>query len=179
MLYSNGIKSATTEDMNRTHIKFNSKTAYCGYIYADGHAVLLHQESHPKAGEVQWAEIWEKLPVRCDFVGRIVFHNPRHDMRLALAVNAERIRATEPSIDHGSENTKRHNLRVASFEIDVKDGSYLHWTMLPDLISSGITYQPECVETFASLDGKYHWGSTRIDVTHRLPKSEVPTQAEA
>lgn len=153
-----------------TRIKL-SKTASHGYIYADGHAVIIHKEDHPKAGEVEWAEIWEKIDTHCNFEGRLVFHHPKYDGRLQLALNAYELRCTEPSLEGGSENTKRHNIQVQHFEIGSKDTRMtLSWTLFPELISDGITYQPEAKEVFSDLDGKYHWGMTRIDQVHRIER---------
>ena len=157
-----------------------SKTAYCGYIYEDRHAVIVHKEKHPRAGEVEWIEVFERIDALCSFRGRIVFHNPKYDPRLELALNAYRIRCTEPSMESGSENTKRAGIRVGYFEIEAKDGRGLSWIRTPDIISDGLTYQPEMHETFSDLEEKGFgfWGDKRIDVVHRV-KSEVPTLAVA
>lgn len=149
-----------------------AKTAYVGYIYADGHAVVLHKERHEKAGEVEWAEIWEKIDTHCAFDGRIVFHHPHYDRRLRMALEAYSLRHSVPSVDKGSENTKKHDLRVGTFTIEFKDGADLHWTIMPDIIADGITYQPDCTEVFnPEWDNGYsRWGDCRIAKVHRLPK---------
>jgi hypothetical protein len=108
-----------------------AKTAYVGYLYADGHAVVLHREHHSKAGEVEWAEIWEKLDTECAFEGRIVFHDVTRDLRFKLACEAHRIYANAPSLTHGSENTKRKGISVAAFTIEFKDGTELDWVRTP------------------------------------------------
>lgn len=150
-----------------------AKTASHAYLFADGHAVVIHKEDHAKAGEVEWAEIFEKLDIHCAFSGRIVFHHLKYDGRFALVCNAYCVRCSEPSVEHGSENTKRHNIRCHHFEIEYKDGRQnLSWTLMPDLISDGLTYQPNENEVFADIADKYHWCNARISQVHRIPKAE-------
>lgn len=163
----------------RSTIKL-AKTAYVGYIYADGHAVIIHKEHHAKAGDIEWVEIFEKIDTFCNFSGRIVFHHPNYDARLHLALNAYAIRCAEPSTESGSENTKRQGIRIGYFEIEsrTKDSRHtLSWVRTPDLISDGLTYQPEDTEVFADIADKYTWGMNRIDVIHRIEREQAPASA--
>lgn len=158
------------------------QSAYCAYLYADGHLVIIHEENHPKAGSVQWAEIYERIPANCNFKGRLVFHSPKHDRKLAECINARQITAKEASIDAGSDNTKRKGIAVGSFCIDYHDGTGLWWSTMPDLLSFGVTYQPDVTEAFTEFDDpdkRYHWGNTRINAIHRLPKIEESAQVAA
>jgi hypothetical protein len=145
-----------------------AKTAYVAYLYADRHLLILHREAHSKAGEVEWAEVWECIDADCGFKGRIVFHAPYQDRRLALACQAKRVGCGFPSLDKGSENTKRHGIPVGYFLLDFADGSNLYWNYLPDLISDGLTYQPDTVEEFNPEAA--HWGRVRIARIYGLPK---------
>src|SRR5215831_4050565 len=105
-----------------------AKTAYCAYLHSDGHAVIIHQERHPKAGSIQWAEIIEKIDAKCRFTGRIVFHNPYRDHRFRLCLNgASEIRASLPCHENGSDRTREMGLTICSFTIEFKDGSELYW----------------------------------------------------
>ena len=155
------------------------KTAHCAYIYEDGHAVVIHQQRHDKAGDVEWAVVYEKLDIHCQFTGRIVFHHLRYDRLFQEAANAYSLRASTPSVESGSENTKRMGIRVGNLTVESKDGKSLYWTLMPDLISNGITYQPECKESFSDLEGKYFFGSTRIAEMHRLPAEQTAEQVAA
>lgn len=153
-----------------------SKTAHCGYIYSDGHVVILHKQRHPKAGEVAWVEIIERIDALCRFDGRIVFHDAGRDVRFQMAVNAVELRASLPSVENGSDNTRKRGLRLCSFTIGFKDGTELYWNRMPDLISDGLTHQPEHAEVFDPNWGQseYFWGDTRINKIHRMPaKIEV------
>lgn len=151
------------------------KTAYVAYLYADGHAVIVHREKHDKAGDVEWAEIIQKVDIHCAFEGRIVFHEPKRDQRFALALSAYEVAASEPSTENGSENTRKHGMRIGSFTIRWKDSSELYWVRNPDMISDGLTYQPEVKEAFDPEwnESWSRWGSSRIAVIHRLPKPET------
>ncbi len=153
-----------------------AKTAYVAYLYEDRHAVILHREHHAKAGDVEWAEIFEQLDTACQFDGRIVFHDAKRDLRFKLACEAYEVCASEPSIENGSENTKRKSLEFCSFTIRNKDGSELYWLRLPGLISDGLTYQPDCKEAFNPEWGNsvYFWGNSRIDKVWRKTALDLP-----
>jgi hypothetical protein len=159
-------------------IKIN-KSAHCGYLYADGHCVIIHQERHPKGGDIQWAEIFERVDVSCSFKGRIVFHYPNRDLRLKLACNAHTIRSSAPSVDNGSDNTRKQGLEVCSFTIEFKDGTELYWVRLPNLLSDGLTYQPDNTETFDPEwnVSKFHWGHVRINKVWRVENAAPVTIA--
>lgn len=154
------------------------KTAKCAYLYADGHAVIIHQEHHPKAGEVEWVEIYEKLDISCGFEGRLVLHHPSYDKRVELILNAYRVCASEPSVNNGSENTKRRDIRVGSISIEFKDGKSLHWSTIPDLLSDGITYQPKCIEPL-NVDDCLFWCGKRVAKLHRVERDEQPEAVAA
>lgn len=157
-------------------------TAHCAYLYEDGHAIVTHEERHPKAGAVEWAEVYEKVPVQCNFKGRIVFHYPKHDRLFREAIDAYSLTVREASVERGSENSKRKDIAIGHLEIDYSDGSWLRWTLMPDLISSGITYQPENTEKFSDFDDRdntYCWGHVRINAIHRLPKAEPQLEVVA
>lgn len=145
------------------------KTAHCGYIYADGHAVILHESKHPQAGTVQWVEIFEKLDTHCNFEGRIVFHHPHYDRKLRLALEAYALRVSKPSLENGSENTRHLGLRIGTFTVEFKDGAHLWWNLMPDVLSDGLTYQPDHFEAFNPewVAGCSHWWDKRIHTIHR------------
>ena len=155
-----------------------AKTAYCGYIYADGHVVILHRERHPKAGEVEWVEIFEKIDTHCAFEGRIVFHNLGYERKFRLACEAYTLRATVPSVSNGSDNTKKLGIAVGNFAIEFKDGADLLWSTMPGVLSDGITYQPDVNEAFnPEWDNWTIWGRSRVGKIHRLSKAEVANPA--
>lgn len=154
------------------------KTARCAYLYSDGHAVIVHCEKHPKAGEVEWVEIYERLDVSCGFDGRLVLHHPTYDKRVEMILNAYRVEAKEPSVSVGSDNTKRHDIRVGSIAIEFKDGKSLYWVTMPDLISDGITYQPQCVEPL-NVDDCAVWCGKRVAKLHRAEREPEADQVAA
>lgn len=149
-----------------------AKTAKTAYLYSDGHAVILHEEDHPKAGRVEWAEVFEKLGPDCRFTGRLVFHNVNWYQTFQFAAQSAVVEASGPSLDQGSENTKRHGYAVGNLSMrPEKSGrGALHWIMIPDLISSDVTIQGKGHdETFASNTDNGFWGLVRIAKIHRAP----------
>ena len=158
-----------------------AKTAHCGYIYEDGHAVVVHQENHSKAGHVEWVEVYEKIPGHCSFKGRIVFHHMHYDRLFRMAMEAQNIRCSTASTENGSENTKKLGLRIGNLSLEFKDGGNLYWTLLPDILSNGITYQPEFTESFNPewKSGYACWGDKRITKVHCLKREAEPLAVAA
>lgn len=136
------------------------KTLRCSYLYADGHAVLLHQKRYKDAGEVEFAEIHEKwTEAHLGFKGRIVFNSPE---LLRMAKRAVRIEAQEPRLDHGSQNTKEKGIAVGHLVFTFGEYSdYLCLTTMPNLISASWTYQPDVVATCPHPDIA-RWGSLSV-----------------
>lgn len=62
-------------------INFNTlKTAH---LYADGHAVLIHERDDKHAGTIKWAEVFELFgPEKCNFNGRLVFQSSKENKGL-------------------------------------------------------------------------------------------------
>lgn len=154
------------------HIKL-AKTVRCVYLYADKHAVLVHEE-RVKGVSFQHVEIIERLDVSCAFQGRIVFHYPYYDSKAELALNAYQVCMSEASTEQGSENTKKAGIRIGSFTIYAKHdkgAKSLHWTRVPDLISDGLTYQPENTDIFnAEMHEGGQWGTHTISKIHRVER---------
>lgn len=146
-----------------------AKTAHCGYLYEDGHAVVIHKERHAKAGEIEWVEVWEKFDFQCGFKGRIVFHDVVTDLRFKMACEAYLVSASTPSLNNGSDNTKKHGIECGYFRIANKDGTELHWNRTPGILSDGLTYQPDNTDTFAQIvdNGLVLWCGKRIAKVHR------------
>lgn len=148
------------------------KTAKTAYLYSDGHAIVLHEDNHPKAGRVEWAEAYEKLGPECRFAGRIIFHNINWYGTFALAARSAQVSATAPGVEHGSDNTKRQGIAVGNFSIRLEkdERSALHWLIFPEFISSDITLQPiGHAETFASDVKDGYWGMVKVSKVHRAP----------
>lgn len=156
----------------------NNKQAYCGYLYADGHAVMLWKKNDKDAGEVQFAEVWEKLGPVCHFDGRLVIHNPTLFFRVVQ--NAKRVDASEPSLKHGSENTKKMGIAVGYVTVGFSESRYfdsISFSVLDGILSGDFCYQPNVVETF---DGdKSYWGDVKIAKWHRLPVQTPKVEAVA
>lgn len=117
------------------------KTCTCLYLFADGHAVACYEKRDPDAGRVEYVEIYERLVAERSFLGfkgRIVFHDG--EAFLHLLKRARHVTAEVPTIDRGSNVTKRKGIAVGSLAILPAKGGELRWNLIPDVLSSGITY---------------------------------------
>ena len=145
------------------------KTCTCLYLYADGHAVACYEKRDPEAGRVEYVEIYERIVAERSFLGfkgRIVFHDG--DAFLPLLKGARHVTAAEPTIDRGSDATKRKGIPVGSLAILPAKGGELRWNLIPDVLSSGITYdegQWEYTETFNP--DVTTWGDRNVAKIHR------------
>jgi hypothetical protein len=155
------------------------KTASVGYIYSDGHVVIVHREIHPKAGRIEWAEVIEKAKPHMLFTGRLIFHHVDYDWRFRLALGAVKIWATAPTLEAGSNLTKKAGIRVAHFGITLADGGSLDWTLFPELCGDGIDYQPEATDKFnpSWVKGISRWGNVRINFIHKASDAQVAAAA--
>ena len=85
------------------------------YLYADGHAVVVHSKDDRQAGKVQWVTLHESIDVRAMFPngkGRIIASGPAS---MAMLLAAIAVRPSEPSLYNGSEITKKRDIAVANF----------------------------------------------------------------
>jgi hypothetical protein len=121
------------------------KDVRCGYLYANGKLVLVHETAHPKAGTVEWATIHD-TGIGCAFTGRIVLHRTGP---VRLTLTALRVQATAPAVEHGSENTKRRNIAVGSIALTLGPQCYQDavYIQIIDGLASDWCYQPELVWT--------------------------------
>lgn len=130
----------------------------CGYLYANGKLVLVHEDRHPKAGTVEWVTIHE-TPVHCSFTGRIVLHRCGP---VRLVLQALRLDVHEPSVDGGSENTRRRNLAIGHVTVTLGPETYTDALFIPivDGLSSDFCYQPENVWT--DLEVPTRWAGYEV-----------------
>lgn len=116
------------------------KTAKTGYLYEDGHLVLIHSKRDRDAGEVKWATIYEDIGIKCRYSdgGRLILDRSV----LSFLGPATRIEAKAASISRGSENTKRLGISVGSVSF-YNGASYDGWhiNLFPDVLASDIQYQ--------------------------------------
>ena len=156
------------------------KNLKCTYLYADGHAVQIYSKRDPDAGEIEFAEITEKFTTaKIRFSGRLVFHWG-HDALADLCRKADRIDASEASIENGSEASRRIGQPVGYLTIyPSKDREIgLHFYDLPGLLSGAYSYQPDTEEKFNPNLTVY--GAYRVSKVHlekRAPAAQVATIA--
>ena len=139
------------------------------YLYADGHAVVVHSKDDRQAGKVQWVTLHESIDVRAMFPngkGRIIVKGPAS---MAMLLAAIAVAPSEPSLIAGSENTRKRDIPVANFAFNFGHGN-VHIPSFPGLISWDFTYQPEYSETWDDLAEKYHWCD--YNITARYPVAQ-------
>lgn len=154
--------------------KLDLRTLQTIYLYADGHAVLVHEKSDKQAGKVQWVEIYEKFGPRCYFPsGRIIFSGfYSFSAGLANLVHrAESVEAKAASVESGSLNTQSKGIPVGHCTIKGKDYS-VSLMDLPGLISGEYIYQPETSEKWEDVKDKYSWSYHHIAKKHLAEKVE-------
>jgi hypothetical protein len=145
------------------------KTCTCLYLYSDGHAVACYDKIDREAGRVEYVEIYERIVAERSFLGfkgRIVFHDG--DAFLPLLKGARHVTAQVPAIDRGSDATKRKGIAVGGVSILPTKGGELRWNLIPDVLSSGLTYD-EAQETY---DEPFNpdvtrWGDRNVGKIHR------------
>lgn len=156
-------------------------TARTAYLYADGHAVVIHEDRHDEAGPVSWVEIVESLDLHCSFEGRIIFSRIDYDARFALLLSnkVDSVYCQSASADYGSDATKRLGLEIGKLSFSGKGlglpRSELHWYLLSAVLSDGITYQPEVCESFEVYrdNNKWDWSGHHIGAIYRKPQPQV------
>ena len=140
------------------------KTARTMYLYGDGHAVIIHEKNDKQAGRVQWATLHESIGVKADFTGRLIIS---HAGAMAMLLASDAVRCTEPSITHGSENTRKLNIAVGNVSFDFGAG-YTHFNLLDGLISCDFHYQADDKEAWADIADSYHWADYTVSNKYLL-----------
>lgn len=163
------------------------KVPVAAYLYSDGHAVVCFEKDVRLGGSVtrfEYCEVFEKYTeAQIQFTGRLVFHQYHAAAFLRLAKIASRIECQVPSIDRGSDNTKRLGLAYSdlSFTIDGADVSIpffkvdnapVYEESYTSICSNGVTYQPTNTDKFTDIIGE-KWADTPIVKVHRLPKEQT------
>ena len=140
------------------------KTCRVAYLHSDGHLVIWHSKKDKDAGSVEWVTIWENIGIDVTMPD---------DRRLIISkgvlpflVNATRIRVNPPSVESGSDNTRKMGLSVECIEL--RNGTNEPWVIsnFPGVISSDI-YSHESNEKFSDYEGKCRWGDLPISKVHR------------
>lgn len=121
----------------------------CGYLYEDGHAVIVYEKKDKIVGHIQFVEIVEKVRANCTFRGRIVF---QESALLTLAANAQKIFVEEPSVTAGSAKTRELGIAIGCLTIQLGFSYYdsVCFFDMPGVLSGRYTYQPEVAEVFDS-----------------------------
>ncbi len=151
----------------------------CAYLYADGHAVIIHEQTVNLGGKhetLEYAVIHEKWTnAHLSFQGRLCLGRYEASVFMRLAKEAIQIRASVPSVESGSDNTRKLGIAVGSLSFEFRNGEHIHWTVMPDLISGPFTYQPDHNETFDPE--RTNWGMCKVTKIIRAPIQEVKVAA--
>ena len=133
------------------------------YLYGDGHLVVIFGKwDHTYQRSLERAEVIEKY-ARPSFSGRLVIH----ECGILPTIQGARVRASLPTIENGSENTRRLNLAVGTVSIESEIGSF-HVSIL-ECLSGPFTYQPDVSETFEEVSKERCWSDTPISKVRLSP----------
>lgn len=166
-------------------------TITAAYLYADGHAITLHQRYDSQSRQtLEWVEAIEQVGPSADcikFTGRIVFHRYHVQALLALTKMSESIRASGPSTERGTEKSKALGLAYSSLSFHLKGSGELYMQAFPDVCSPGWCVQPDSCErslseSFADLRVGQQWGcnSYLTKIHYKKPaKAQLINQAKA
>ncbi len=123
----------------------------CGYLYSDGHAVIIFEQDiklGSKRTTAEYAVIYEKFTdAHLSFSGRICFSRYGSKAMLDLCKRATHIRSSANSVENGSDASRKLGVEVGNLSFDFPDGSYLHFTDT-SILSAQYKYQPEVKEAF-------------------------------
>lgn len=122
------------------------KHARTGYLYPDGHLVLVHEK--PRRGYVrpsshEWVTIHERAVSVRFTEGRIIFSAGA----LPLLLHSEVIDAKAPTLEGGSDNSRKAGVAVGHVEFRLKGTPEGFRTfavhLVPGMISGDLHYQSE------------------------------------
>lgn len=138
----------------------------CAYLLEDRTLVEVYQETHPRAGQVEYAVVTEGYALNAP-KGRLVLYWGA--LGLLPLMKGAKIGATEGDVNKGSDNTKARGIAVGSLTIQAAGSTHiLHLNTFPDLISTGWTYQPDARPiTFGEIVDAGAWTDYRVAKVHR------------
>ena len=157
-----------------------AKTATNLYLFADGHAVVKHSESHPKAGYTEWAEVHEQICPSVWFAasvkGRVIFDNVQNIAGLLLKAThiyvssykiPERLRRAQT--EYYSDEDHYFVVEITGKDFCV---SLCHY---PGIMSNGISVQPaeHMSEAWEEVEAKCYWGTLPIGAKHNKEAANV------
>lgn len=152
--------------MSKIH-KRHLKTARVGFIYPDGHAVIIHEKSNSKAGTIEWVTIHEAVTNSLFSEGRVIMNSAS----LPLLRMANTIDARPATQGSGSLKTDELGIVVGSVQLHL-DGAPrpLILSTLPGTLASDVEYQtsnmfgdPSALQQkFEDVSEAIEWSGYRI-----------------
>ncbi len=113
----------------------------CAYLYEDGTIIAsFERRLRDLDSTFRYVRISSDKPVRCHFDGRIVFHSPAILAAISRLPEPS-VRASAPNLNSGSDRSRQMGIVVGNLSVQSEDGAFTI-TLMPDVISSGICYQP-------------------------------------
>jgi hypothetical protein len=95
----------------------------CAYLYADGHC-LVSFERHLREFDktMSYVNAIDTVGIKIpDGIARIVLHNAAL-LQTAIVAETTRLDISEPSVERGSENTRRDRIAIGHLSLDTKFG---------------------------------------------------------
>lgn len=134
-------------------MKVKTKNIQTMYIYNDGHAVCVYRKHDTKAGDLYWAEAYEKVFDRVDSNASRVIVSGKGMIECVLRY--KNVKARHQSIDNGSQNTKAKGLGVGFVSLS-NAGHYS--------CDGIIVYQVEGLSTDLYVQTESQYSSTWSDI---------------
>ncbi len=89
---------------------------------------------------------------------------------MPLILGAQGVGADAASLNHGSQNTKSRDIAVGNLILYYDERRHpVHISLMPDLLSGPVRYQPEVGEKWAVVSDAYHWAGHNITRTVKAP----------
>jgi prepilin-type processing-associated H-X9-DG protein len=157
------------------------KTARVMYLYADGHASVVHERRDPKAGNIEWVTLHERLPVQvlsgfssaaAKTAGRLIINREA----IPLILSAQRVHWYAPEPRHGSDKSKALGLAIGIIGLNFGSG-YMHMYTIPDILCGDITIQTDTSETWSEVKEDRRWGSMNVSDVFSLPVPSASAQS--
>jgi hypothetical protein len=120
------------------------------YLYEDRHAIAVYEKYDADAARyIKFAELHEKFVpdnFSMNFKGRLIIDGYYRSI-IDIIKRGEGLEIREPSINRGSDKTRRLNIAVGRIVIYTNKGEIV-FNHMPDILGDGFTYQPDVTEVY-------------------------------
>ena len=131
--------------------------ARVGYLYPDGHFVLIHDKKDKDAGTVEWKTVFKTIGVDVSIPegeGYLVLDREF----LPFLIHLKRIHVGKAGVEHGSTNTINKDISIQNVTLWTKGSEHgFIFTTFPGLLISGVRHTNiGHTKTFEEDKKEYH-----------------------